>query len=55
MILFGPAHLRAVLDEYVEHHNTHRPHRPVTGDLCDAQVDRREVLGGVINEYAHDA
>jgi len=26
-LITGPRHLRAVLDEYVTHHNHHRPHR----------------------------
>ncbi len=68
MLIFGTAHLRAVLDEYLEHYNTHRPHRSldqqppagprlslITGDLCDTQVNRNEVLGGLINPYAHTA
>jgi putative transposase len=28
MLIAGPRHLRAVLDEYVVHFNHHRPHRP---------------------------
>jgi len=68
MLIFGTAHLRAVLDEYLEHYNTHRPHRSldqqppagsklslVPGVPCDTQVDRKEVLGGLINEYTHAA
>lgn len=27
MLIAGPRHLRAVLDEYVAHYNQHRPHR----------------------------
>jgi hypothetical protein len=27
MLIAGPRHLRAVLDEYVAHYNRHRPHR----------------------------
>jgi transposase InsO family protein len=27
MLITGPRHLRAVLDEYVTHYNQHRPHR----------------------------
>ena len=27
MLIIGPRHLRAVLDEYVAHYNQHRPHR----------------------------
>jgi len=68
MLIFGTAHLRAVLDEYPEHYNTHRPHRSldqqppagprpslITGDLCDTQVNRKKVLGGLINQHAHTA
>ena len=27
MLIAGPRHLRAVMDEYVAHYNHHRPHR----------------------------
>jgi Integrase core domain len=27
ILIAGPRHLRAVLDEYVGHYNQHRPHR----------------------------
>jgi len=68
MLIFGPAHLRVVLSEYLEHYNGHRPHRSldqqppagprlrlINGDIGDNQVDRKEVLGGLINQYAHAA
>jgi transposase InsO family protein len=69
MLIAGPRHLRAVLDEYVLHFNRHRPHRgrnlrppdhndaiaaPVT-DLATARVRRRKVLGGLIHEYERAA
>lgn len=61
MLIYGPAHLRAVLRAYVAHYNGHCPHQsrrqrppdqdgPVLAPL-DAPVRRRKVLGGVINEY----
>ena len=65
MLIAGPWHPRAVLDEYVGHFNQHRPHRarnlrppdhdasitvPVT-DLAVARIRRRKVLGGLIHEY----
>jgi hypothetical protein len=36
MLITGPRHLTLVLQEYIEHYNTHRPHRsldqqPLTG------------------------
>jgi putative transposase len=69
MLIAGPPHLRAVLDEYVAHYNRHRPHRarnlrppdrdhiitfPVTG-LATARIRRRKVLGGLIHEYERAA
>jgi transposase InsO family protein len=64
MLITGPRHLRAVLDEYVAHYNRHRPHRgrnlrPPDGggitasvtDLAKVRIRRRKVLGGLIHEY----
>ncbi len=53
-------HLRVVLDEYVDHYNRHRPHRslqlrPPRPDADpppgEGPIQRRTVLGGLINEY----
>ena len=69
MLITGPRHLRAILDEYAEHYNQHRPHRarslrppdhdastaaPVT-DLAAARMQRRKILGGLIHEYERAA
>jgi putative transposase len=69
MLIAGPRHLRAVLDEYVAHYNQHRPHRaqnlrppdggdipaaPIT-DLATARIRRHKVLGGLIYEYERAA
>ena len=61
MLIYDERHLRSVLGEYAAHYNRHRPHqsrqqRPpdhsgqVSAPL-DLPVQRRKVLGGVINEY----
>ena len=58
MLIYGERHLRSVLGEYADHYNGHRPHQPRQQrppDQVDIRLDlpvqRREVLGGVINEY----
>ena len=64
ILIFGPSHLRRVLEDYVSHYNQHRPHRslgqrppaPLTMSPGEASSDavsmrRRVVLGGLINEY----
>jgi transposase InsO family protein len=69
MLVAGPRHLRAVLDEYAAHYNQHRPHRarslrPPDGydtatvsvtDLAVTRIQRRKVLGGLIHEYRQAA
>lgn len=65
VLIAGPRHLRAVMDEYAAHYNEHRPHRawnlcppgneeiasPAIVDLETPQIRRRRVLGGLINDY----
>jgi putative transposase len=65
MLIVGERHLAAVLREYVAHYNGHRPHRsldqqppnpqPEVVDLDAARVQRRPILGGLINEYSQAA
>jgi putative transposase len=70
MLIAGPRHLRAILDEYVAHYNRHRPHRgrnlrppdggdnitvPVSDLAAAARIRRRTVLGGLIREYERAA
>ena len=69
VLIAGPRHLRAVLDEYAAHCNRHRPHRgrnlrppdcdditvAVTGDLAAVRIRWQKVLGGLINEYERAA
>ncbi|MBB3727363.1 hypothetical protein [Nonomuraea dietziae] len=54
-------HLRSLLGEYADHYNGHRPHqsraqRPPDHDEqtvapLEGRIERRKVLGGLINEY----
>jgi putative transposase len=65
MLIYGERHLRSALGEYVGHYSGHRPHqsrqqRPPDRDdqarvPLDLPVQRRKVLGGMINEYYHAA
>ena len=61
VLIYGERHLRSVLGQYADHYNRHRPHQsrqqrpPGQDDQVSAAlnlpVQRRKVLGGVINEY----
>jgi putative transposase len=65
LLITGPRHLHAVLDNYLAHYNHHRPHRArnlrppdcnditmaAITDLTTAKIRRRRVLGGLIHEY----
>jgi hypothetical protein len=61
MLIYDERHLRTVLARYADHYNGHRPHqarkqRPPDHDTpvlvpLTAPIQRRKVLGGVINEY----
>ncbi len=64
LLIAGPRHLARVLDTYVEHYNTHRPHRalgllppqppfrpPETVPHGLPLINRSDVLGGLIHEY----
>jgi putative transposase len=69
MLIAGPRHLRAVLDEYAAHYDCHRPHRArnlrppdcdnitiaTATDLTTTRIRRRKVLGGLIHEYERAA
>jgi putative transposase len=65
LLIIGPRHLDVVLSEYVQHFNTHRPHRsldqrpPTGGSLPHSDTTvrplRRDRLGGLIHEYVRVA
>jgi transposase InsO family protein len=64
-LILGRRHLETVLAEYVEHYNSHRPHRSLNqrspsaldttsahiGDVDLARLRRTDRLGGLIHEY----
>jgi len=65
-IIWNERQLRLLLEEYIEHYNTHRPHRGLNqrapDDLDDATaigpgqpIRRHRTCGGLINEYRHAA
>jgi putative transposase len=65
ILITGPRHLTLVLQEYIEHYNTHRPHRslhqqPPTGatpppSRAALRPLRRDRLGGLVYEYVQVA
>ena len=65
LLITGPRHLAAVLREFVDHYNAHRPHRslqqrPPAGNTpppSSAAVRplRRDRLGGLVHEYVQVA
>jgi putative transposase len=66
ILIAGRRHLHHVLSEYVDHYNTHRPHRTLHQQPPDERahgtppddkirVRRRARLGGLIYEYLQAA
>jgi putative transposase len=65
LLITGPRHLAAVLQEYVQHYNAHRPHRslrqhPPAGGTprrsgAPTRPLRRDRLGDLIHEYVQVA
>jgi putative transposase len=62
ILISNEHHATRVLSEYARHYNSHRPHQAL--DQCapnnehrpaalplDGLIQRRRILGGVINEY----
>jgi putative transposase len=68
MLIYSPRHLPAVLSEFVEHYNEHRPHQsrrqrppdatdtaPAVVDLASVRISRRKIFNGLISEYSQAA
>ena len=65
MLIFGQWHLRTILAQYEAHYNGRRPHRSRQlhpprpdhpgADLFQERIQRRPILGGLLNEYERAA
>jgi transposase InsO family protein len=67
LLILSRTQLEAALSEYVDHYNTHRPHRSLDQaaplralpaappDDDNVRVLRRDRLGGLIREYSQAA
>ena len=65
LLITGPCHLKQVVQEFIAHYNTHRPHRspdqhppigrtpPPSGPII--RPLRRDRLGALVHEYVHVA
>jgi transposase InsO family protein len=65
ILIANERHLAAVLGEYTAHYNGHRAHRalaqrppnppPAINPAPTGKIQRRQILSGLINEYAQAA
>jgi len=64
LVLLGESHLRLVIHEYVEHYHRERNHQGLNNQLLErappaakpeAEVQRRERVGGLLNYYHREA
>jgi transposase InsO family protein len=66
LLILGPRHLDRVLRDYVQHYNRRRPHRGLELGVPDGivpieeaarvpDIERRDVLGGLVHEYMRAA
>jgi hypothetical protein len=59
ILIINEAHLRRVLIEFIDHYNSRRPHQsldqqspiPRAELVATGKVERRQILGGIINDY----
>ena len=62
ILILNKHHLERVLKEYVNYYATRRPHQgldqsapvPFRPIQSDGNIQKREVLGGIINDYYRD-
>lgn len=59
LLIWNVAHLRRVLLKYVQYYNSRRPHQGLEQDSPEGlkliskegEIQRRDVLGGIIHDY----
>lgn len=59
ILVISETHLRRMLNEYLTYYNARRPHQgleqqspiPRSATTADGTVERRKILGGIINDY----
>ncbi len=58
MLIFGESHLRHVINEYMEHYHTERPHQGIGNNIIaplpqpkDGRIVCQERLGGLLKSY----
>ena len=61
MLIFGEAHLRHLVSEYMEHYHTERPHQGIGNEIIaplpqgDGEIVCHERLGGLLKSYRRAA
>ncbi len=61
MLIFGESHLRYVVNEYIEHYHTERPHQGIGNNIIDpppvgdGKIVCHERLGGLLKSYRRAA
>jgi putative transposase len=63
LLIVNQAHLRRVLQEYVDYYNTARPHQginqqaliPFARGSAIGPISCRDVLGGILHNYRREA
>ncbi|MHC4635914.1 MAG: integrase core domain-containing protein, partial [Planctomycetota bacterium] len=62
MLIFGESHLRYVINEYMEHYHTERPHQGIGNNIIEpppmvgqGKIVCQERLGGLLKSYTRAA
>jgi putative transposase len=62
MLIFGERHLRYLINEYMEHYHTERPHQGIDNTIItplpqpkDGKIVCQERLGGLLKSYRRAA